>query len=408
MTARSRSSRALLGAVAAAALVLSAGCGGSDQDTGPGAGAAGADDTYDIRQSQCDGIRAAGTITNTSGGDAAFEITARFTYREGAGGLPVQTTVTEVLADGESADFSISSDRGTGAAASGCTIVGARIVDASAEDAAPAAAPESLDEGWVAVGGQGTILVSEDGESWFEVDSGTTEGLVAVAHADGRWVAVGFEGVVLTSSDGVTWTPADSGVDVQLEHVRFADGQWQARPATGSDVLTSPDGSSWTLQADAYPVDRNAPDHGEPFTVTDVGNGRELALGRPGSYGGVVLVREGGGAWEPLEVSLERESGSPLPAQRLAAEDFATDGDGTWVFVGGINERQFVVTGDLETWEARGDDAHAMAAVHHDEDDGWVAVGDRGRIFTSEDGRRWERLLPAATDTVLNGLAHTG
>jgi hypothetical protein len=407
MTARSRSSRTLLGAVAAVALLVTTGCGGFEEDAAEAEEAA-QDAAYDIRQSQCDGIRAAGTITNRSGGDAAFEITAHFTYREGQSGLPLQTTVTEVLADGESTDFSISSDRSGAGTPSGCDILGAEIVGPAEEDDAAAAAPDSLDEGWVAVGGQGTILISEDGEAWFEVDSGTTESLSDVAYADGQWVAVGFEGVVLTSSDGVTWSSGESGVDVQLERVRYVDGQWQARPANGSDLLTSPDGSTWTLQEDAYPVDRNAPDHSEPFTVTDAGDARELALGRPGSFGGTVLLRVGGGTWEPVEVALERDSGSPIPAQRLSAVDFATDGEGTWVFVGGINERQFVVSDDLETWEARGDDAHSMAAVHHDEDDGWVAVGNRGRIFTSDDGRTWERLLPPATDVVLTGLAHTG
>lgn len=394
--------------VLAAACVLLVASGCSAGPDLPESGSRASSD-YDIVQSQCDGIRAAGTITNLSGRDAAFEITARFTYREGQSGLPIQTTVTEVMADGESTDFSVSSDRGGAGAASGCTIVGAEIVDAAdASEEEAAAAPGSLDEGWVAVGGQGVILVSEDGDTWFEVDSGTTEGLSDVGHADGRWVAVGFEGVVLTSADGVTWAVEDSGIDTQIERVRYVDGEWQARPANSSDLLVSPDGFAWTLVEDAYAVDRNTPDHAEPFTVTDAGDGRELSIGRPGSYGGQLLLRESGGTWEALDVALERDSGAPLPAGPLAASDFVTDGDGTWVFVGGINERQFVVSDDLETWAARGDDVHAMAAVHHDEDDGWVAVGDRGRIFTSTDGETWERLLPQVTETRLNAVAHSG
>jgi hypothetical protein len=50
---------------------------------------------------------------------------------------------------------------------------------------------------FVAVGSEGTILISPDGRSWTKQNSGTTKHLHAVAYGNGLFVAVG-DGVIST------------------------------------------------------------------------------------------------------------------------------------------------------------------------------------------------------------------
>jgi len=71
----------------------------------------------------------------------------------------------------------------------------------------------------IAVGDGGTILRSEiAGETWTQVESGTTADLHAVAGFVGDgWIAIGEGGTVLKSTDnGLTWTPRESGTTATL------------------------------------------------------------------------------------------------------------------------------------------------------------------------------------------------
>jgi poly(3-hydroxybutyrate) depolymerase/photosystem II stability/assembly factor-like uncharacterized protein len=101
---------------------------------------------------------------------------------------------------------------------------------ADATTAGPAAAPQhwlndvtaSGTRFW-AVGDGGQIWASEnDGASWFEQASGTTEDLYAVSFADGQnGAAVGRNGTVLvTTNGGTTWTPRSFGATTTLAAVR--------------------------------------------------------------------------------------------------------------------------------------------------------------------------------------------
>lgn len=58
---------------------------------------------------------------------------------------------------------------------------------------------------YVSVGDNGAIVTSTDGENWVATNSGTTNGLNAVAFANGKFVAAGSN-VILNSTDGKTWT----------------------------------------------------------------------------------------------------------------------------------------------------------------------------------------------------------
>lgn len=109
---------------------------------------------------------------------------------------------------------------------------------------------------WVGVGLDSTFIYSSDGDTW---SAGTATDIdmiyvndVAYNGSD-LWVAVGAPPTdrIVHSSDGMSWTKATSpaGSD-SLEAVGFSNGTWLAVGAAG-EVLSSPDGDSWTLLADA-------------------------------------------------------------------------------------------------------------------------------------------------------------
>lgn len=104
---------------------------------------------------------------------------------------------------------------------------------------------------WVAVGGKGTILVSDDRASWQQVgiagEPDFDRPMRAVAHGDGRWIAVA-DNALLTSSDGRAWSriAVDSGTlpPSGLRGVLHdGDGRWLLWTFVG--LFTSLDGLDW-------------------------------------------------------------------------------------------------------------------------------------------------------------------
>ncbi len=115
----------------------------------------------------------------------------------------------------------------------------------------PSGAPlESVAYGlgrWVAVGAAGTILRSEDGNTWIECSIPTTEDLSSVTFAGDKWVAVGNHGIILTSADSKSWWFEVSGVTDNLLAVAFGNGVTLVTGENGT-VLTSKDNRTWTSQ----------------------------------------------------------------------------------------------------------------------------------------------------------------
>ncbi len=103
-----------------------------------------------------------------------------------------------------------------------------------------------------AVGAGGEIVTSPDGDNWFSGETGTTNHLRAIHYADGLFVAVGEGGTVLTSPDAQTWTARTSGTTQALYGVGYGEvdgvGRWLVVGVSGI-VLTSDDGgATWTSQ----------------------------------------------------------------------------------------------------------------------------------------------------------------
>lgn len=182
-------------------------------------------------------------------------------------------------------------------------------------------------EGFVAVGDNGSIQVSPDGDSWTNSPSGTTELLEDVVHGDGRWVVVGRRGVILTSTDARTWEPVSvPGPD--FRDLAFGAGRfvavtpdatwvstngtaWEFRPGNGANGIAfgggrfvsvgtagriSSDGIQWTATANF---------NGSPMSRVVFGGGRFFAAGGNNAlneFNTWAVITRSGTSWSSLVV----------------------------------------------------------------------------------------------------------
>lgn len=100
---------------------------------------------------------------------------------------------------------------------------------------------------FVAVGANGTVMTSPDGEAWLNHDAATSFDLHGIVYGGGRYVTVGDYGVILYSDDARTWQPANSPWFYHLKAVTWGNGLFVA-VGENTAILTSPDGETWTLQ----------------------------------------------------------------------------------------------------------------------------------------------------------------
>lgn len=93
------------------------------------------------------------------------------------------------------------------------------------------------------------VEVNDTANRWTEralpVPSGSAVNLQDVVYTGTLYVAVGES--IFTSTDGVAWTERQAGVSRVLNDVTWSGGRLVA-VGDGAAVLTSPDGTSWTLQ----------------------------------------------------------------------------------------------------------------------------------------------------------------
>lgn len=152
------------------------------------------------------------------------------------------------------------------------------------------------DEEFVAVGANGTVMTSPDGEAWLNQESGTRITLNGVTHAAGRFVAVGEFGLILYSDDARVWQSADSPWFYHLNAVTWGEGLFVA-VGEDSAILTSPDGMTWTLRVTGS----------EPLNDVAYGGGKFLSVGgrhtggtvnNPTAPTQIMITSENGINWE--------------------------------------------------------------------------------------------------------------
>ncbi len=270
---------------------------------------------------------------------------------------------------------------------------------------------------FVAVGGKGVILTSENGETWMTRRSNAGAELFGVTHGQDVWIAVGEGGDILRSADGVEWTEASHGpMGSMAAATRWKDGGVVVGQA--GMILTSPDGQTWAPQRSG--TDQNLTGitssgsllvcTGEEGTVLTSINGTNWfprlrvpgqSLGRIAFGGGrfvavgtqwdvnqtvrtaQVLVSTNGTDWS---------LGFNLPDSTL--ED-VTYGNGSFVVVGADDRRGIglvVTSSDSVRWEgfSVGSLPPYPARLHGTAygNGRFVAVGD-GILLTSQNGQDW-------------------
>jgi hypothetical protein len=216
--------------------------------------------------------------------------------------------------------------------------------------------------GWqfLAVGENGTIMLSADGIAWTTVDSGTEVDLNAIAWDGYDYAVVGEKGTVLFSSDGENWTIQYKGADnISLRAAVYAG--WQLIAAGMNE------GSSDT----AFVM--SSVDHGQTWLLANVlpQSGRSITDIARGNSGFVATTK--------IEIY-----GNDREARVLTSVDGLT-----WVEV-------IVSTASVSTH-----------SILYDGSRYW-AGGRVGRIYTSPDGINWTELQTPAQATIFNAVASSG
>ncbi|WP_038069767.1 choice-of-anchor U domain-containing protein [Thermus scotoductus] len=99
---------------------------------------------------------------------------------------------------------------------------------------------------FLGVGESGHVYLSQDGTSWTQVNTPTSQSLEAVAYGNGTYVAVGLYGAIVHSQDASTWSLAQNTGSRSFFGVAYGNGTFVA---VGNRVYTSSDGASWTQQS---------------------------------------------------------------------------------------------------------------------------------------------------------------
>jgi len=206
--------------------------------------------------------------------------------------------------------------------------------------------------------------------SWEALDSGAYTQLFGIAYGSGRYVVVGHGGTVVTSDDGQTWEVHSTGGGKSLYQVAWdEDGAFVAVGADGI-ILTSPDGMSWT--------ERETPVQTSLTEVTCFPNdGPCMASG----HEGVLLTSATGTSWE-LE-----DTGVDGILNGIAQPPFF----GQWYYVIGSNAARtsglILKSGINDTWNAT-----ELSVPYYDLAycaPGLVAVGNEGGFGVCENGSLW-------------------
>jgi photosystem II stability/assembly factor-like uncharacterized protein len=99
---------------------------------------------------------------------------------------------------------------------------------------------------FVTVGSLGKIYVSSDGKTWSESTSGTDKNLIGIAWNGSMFVVVGDKGTILTSNDGLSWTKRPLQIAYSISNIVSGKGKFIATISdTFNIILQSDDGVTW-------------------------------------------------------------------------------------------------------------------------------------------------------------------
>jgi putative intracellular protease/amidase len=222
---------------------------------------------------------------------------------------------------------------------------------------------------WIVAGNDGVMLTSPDGVTWTDRRNGRTRDLYGIIYTNNQFVVVGYEGTVLTSPDAQTWTVRSSGTTRDLHAITYAAGLYVAGGRNGT-IITSPNAINWTT--------RSTP------TVNYIeriawGAGRFVAAVTHGT----ILSSTNGIDWQ--------QHTHPAPAD--TEFEGVAYGGGRFVMVGVFNNG---AAHSVMLWSSNGVDwvdasydvGKGLRSVGHDGYQ-FLAVGNDGAVIFSEIGSNW-------------------
>jgi hypothetical protein len=250
---------------------------------------------------------------------------------------------------------------------------------------------------FVAVGYFGGLLTSPDGEHWTKpmVPNPYPRDLLDVTFGNGRFVAVGAG--VVWSADGVHWQEWVDGRSYYLSTVGYGNGKFVAYPNYPDIMLTSTDGENWSTNV-VQPF-------GLPMASVTFGNG--LFVAANGSFGISISadgfnwtnrfsgyfenVAFGNGIFLATGEGIARSTDAltwnrVLPIQTNFLEG-AAYGNGSFVVVGGNG--MILTSPDGISWTQRGGGTPNNFRGIARAPAGFVAVGNQGAVWASADGFAW-------------------
>ncbi len=236
--------------------------------------------------------------------------------------------------------------------------------------------------GFIAVGDEGRVLISGDGEEWLREDIETKENLNDVSTNGEVIVAVGTNGAIfrrgLTTWEDVSYSEND------LFGVHWTGESFVAVGEDGT-VLRSPNGSNWEEANSGVGADLNSLDQQE-----FVGDGaRLIAVGMKGT---IITSTDQGISWEDVE--------SNTDVDLYDVEDYNNE----FMAVGG----SIVLTSELGThWEEEPAGAGNHRGIAR-KTDMVVVVGTEGNIISKTGNENWEFHSNSQNPTHLKGIVFGG
>ncbi len=281
---------------------------------------------------------------------------------------------------------------------------------------------------FVAIGGDGIIVESDDGLNWTEVSVRLTKrSLNSIAYGNGLLITpmtyYSEHALYLSADGGVSWTTLPAlPSDAQVNRIKFMDGLFYA--FSGRTVYTSPDGYNWTIFCSLTVSNANLTSLNDLIHVNNkyilVGQNLHILASTDGlnwterftgpewnvftsiTYGnnafvavggfGKVVVSEDGLTWNDANIYVWPE------------DDFVSVVYGNKQFVAVGHYGSIYSSTDGKTWTNRvyGGDGYLSQVIYTR--DGFVAVGWDGLCCTSLDGIQWtKQILPGGSTGVAYG-----
>ncbi len=226
--------------------------------------------------------------------------------------------------------------------------------------------------------GPSTWATSSDLVTWESARFGSFFLPNAVAFGNERFVAVGTNGRVRISTDGMIWEAHDLPDPWSLSTIVFADDRFVA--ASGSDILTSIDGETWTPLSTISST----------LFATTLSHAHDLYT--IGARHGILLTSPDAETWTT------RETGVTYPIETV------TWNDGLYVIKG--SGGNLLITDDWITFQSGSTGVSGQSAIAQDGEGHFIACGLAGAITRSLDGATWTdatRRLGADFESVAHG-----